>query len=170
MFVTRLIPVLPDTEMYVAGEVTFCVHNHVKKMLEVKSRDNWRIWLIFLKEDKYHICFVLYLRGHCCNFQEASWEDTDSTNKTWNAWTFAWMRRMRRNENGLKCIPFIIFNWIYIYFMHDSYWRHLGSASIFISSRFLLFFFLHLLTLEDHFYCYKQCIYCLYIVHTLFTY
>ena len=40
--------------------------------------------------------------------QEASWEDTDSTKKkTWNAWTFTWMRR---NENCLKCIPFIIFN------------------------------------------------------------
>ena len=32
------------------------------------------------------------------------------------------------------------------------------------------FFCLHLLTLEDNFYCYEQCIHCSHTVHTLFTY
>ena len=32
------------------------------------------------------------------------------------------------------------------------------------------FFFSHLLTLGDNFYCYEQCIHCSHTVHTLFTY
>ena len=40
----------------------------------------------------------------------------------------------------------------------------------FTFSAFFFFFFSHLLTLGDNFYCYEQCIHCSHIVHTLFTY
>ena len=40
----------------------------------------------------------------------------------------------------------------------------------FTFSAFFFFFFSHLLTLGDNFYCYEQCIHCSYTVHTLFTY
>ena len=49
----------------------------------------------------------------------------------------------------------------------------LGSASVFFSSRFLLFFFFFLpvfVDLGDNLYCYEQCIHCSHTVHTLFTY
>ena len=46
------------------------------------------------------------------------------------------------------------------------------TASMFSSSRFLLFFFfcLYLLTLRDRFYCCEQCMHCSYTVYILFTY
>ena len=48
------------------------------------------------------------------------------------------------------------------------WWVRLGSAYMFISSRFLSFFFFpHLLILGDNFYCYEQCIHCAYTVHVL---